>query len=65
VEMMKALAQALQGQHDSDIPANYDALISLTGVMYRVAIFYLNYLAERSEVSLLPVWEYFSFGSGY
>jgi len=53
--MLKAKAKAICDEHDGDIPANYDAHIYLPGDNDRVAMLYLNYSAERSEVSLFSV----------
>jgi len=59
-KMLKALAKAIHDQHDGQIPANYDNLLCLLGIEDWAVIFYLNYSAERSEVSLLLVCEKFS-----
>ena len=54
-KMLKDLAEALQEKHDGQIPINYKELIELLGIDDRVAMSYLNYSEERSEVSFLLV----------
>jgi len=58
--MLKDLARALHDWHDGQIPVNYKNLLNLPGIDDRAAMLYLNYSEERSEVSLLLVYEKFS-----
>jgi len=63
--MLKDLAEALEEKFDGEIPTSYDDLLQLPGIDDRAAILYMNYSAERSEVSLLVACVKFPSGSEY
>ena len=64
-KMLKDLAEKLEEKFDGEIPTSYDNLLLLPGIDDRAAILYMNYSAERSEVSLLVACVKFPSGSEY